>query len=101
VNRGAPEARNSLYSRAAQLKVVVPLMLPRMEKLYDLCRKRVNTGKIRAFAQVATVASQSQICRLVISAVLFGDYVFHMMSEVAVLLSKKAILAAITGAAPD
>jgi len=51
----------------------------------DFCRLRVDSGQVRALSEIAAVACERQIIRIVGSAVLLRDDVLHMPPQLAVL----------------
>jgi len=81
--------------------MIIPPVSARVEKRYHLIRGWVDACKVRSFSQVASVASQSQVGKLITPAVLLGDNMLHMMGKATVLLSKQAVFAAAVGPAPD
>jgi len=53
----------------------------------DLLGKGIDSGEIRPLVEIAAMAGQSQIVRVVRSAMLFSNYMFDVVGEVAVLLT--------------
>jgi ABC-type Co2+ transport system permease subunit len=76
-------------------EMVGPSIMARVKKLRDLSCVRVDSGQIGSLAQVATVACKRQVVRIVGTAVLLCDDVFHMMLQFAVLLAQTAVFAAL------
>jgi hypothetical protein len=70
------------------------------QNLY-LARHRVDSTEVRAFVQIAAVASEREILDVIAAAVLAGDNVFDLMRHRAKLLAKLAVLAAISCPVPD
>ena len=65
-----------------------------MEQYNDFMGLRVDGCQIRPFLQVAPMACQGQVRKLIQSAVLLRDNVLKMMGKWAVMLGKEAIFAA-------
>jgi hypothetical protein len=101
LNRCASGGRYSFDPHTAYLKVVIPLIPTRVEEWNYLIRRRIDAGKIRPFPQVAAVASQSQVFRFVGPSVLPRGDVLNVVGKMAVVLSKQAVLAAISGPLAD
>lgn len=61
---------------------------------------RVDSRKIRALAQVATMAGKREIVLRLTAAVLLGDNVLDMKREAAMLLFQSAILTTVLSTLP-
>jgi hypothetical protein len=81
--------------------MILPLIQAGVEKRYKLLRTRVESSEVRSLAQVATMASKCQVVEFFGAAVLFGNYVFDMVSKMTVLLAEQAVLATIPGPLTD
>ena len=99
-HRGAPSRCSSFNPRLVQAKVVTPLVQAWVEQTRDLIGDGIDTGKVWPLLQVAAMAGQCQVGRFVRAAMLFGDDVFDVVREGAVLLSQQAVLAAILSTLP-
>jgi len=66
------------------------------QNLYLACY-RVDSTEVRAFVQIAAMASKRGIFDIVAAAVPTGDNVFDLMRHRAMLLAKLAVLATIPG----
>ncbi len=102
VNRRTPNRRLSLNTHLFHYsEVILPPLPPWVKEGHNLTLEWVNTGKIWPLFQVAAMARQGQILRIVGSPVLLGDNVFNVVGKWTVLLVEQAVFAAITGPAPD
>ena len=70
------------------------------QNLY-LARHRVDSTEVRAFVQIAAMASEREIFDIIAAAVLTGDNVLYLMRHRAVLLAKLAVLATVSSPVPD
>ena len=59
-------------------KVLFPTVNTWVKQANSLRRIRVNAGEVCAFAEVAALASPSEVCRVVRATVLFGDDVVEV-----------------------
>jgi hypothetical protein len=97
---GASHRGNSEDLRAVHREVIGPAVAARMEQGYDIARDRIDPGKVWTFVQIATVARQGQISRIIRPAVLFRDDVFHLVGKVAKLLIQQAVFAPVPRSPP-
>ena len=67
-----------------------------MKKASQLLRDRVDASKIRAFLQIAAMACQRQIRRIVVPFMLPSHNMLHMMGKLTIILMDDAILAAVS-----
>jgi hypothetical protein len=78
-----------------------PAVAPGVEEGYKLTADGIHAREVRALAEVAAVAGQREIVNVIAPAVLFGDYMLNVVSQLAVLLAQQAILATVIRPAPD
>jgi hypothetical protein len=100
---GSPSGRGSAYRISpSPTKVSAPAVAPWVEQPDHLSCHRVDAAQIAALVQVAVMASQGQVPSRIGAAVLFGDDVFDLETEVGlILLVKPTILAAALCTLPD
>lgn len=72
-----------------------------MEERDNLIGDGIHSRKIRALTQIAAMAGQRKIVRLVATAMLLGDDVLDVMGEGAVGLRELTMLAAVICPAPN
>ena len=72
-----------------------------MKQGHELRGPRIDPREIRTLMQVAPMACQRQILRIVGSVMLFRDDVLNVMGQSAMLLVQSAIFAALTSPPPD
>lgn len=87
--------RQSDNPRTLAREVVGPGMYAGIEKRGDLTSVWVNTGEIRALVEVTVVACQSEICGVIVIAMLLGDDVLDVESRLIVGLANQTILTAV------
>ena len=75
--------------------MVQPDFLPRLKKRGDAPCLGVNSGEVRAFLKITTMAGESQIGKLVGAAMLLGDDMFDMKGEWTEVVAELAVLASI------
>ena len=75
-------------------EVILPFIIPRMEKACDLARVGVDAGKIGALVVVALRTGESQIFQLIGAAMLAGDDVIDVKSQGRVSLRQAAVFTA-------
>ena len=66
-----------------------------MKKARQLLCDRIDGSKIRAFLQIAAMACQRQVRRIVVPLVLPSHNMLHMMGKLTIILMDAAILAAV------
>ena len=86
--------------------MVVPIVCSGIEEVDDFTGVRVNTRKVGAFEEIASVTGKCQSFQIVqviiIRRVLFGDHMFDMKrDERSGFLRKMTILAAIARSLPN
>jgi hypothetical protein len=101
LNRCASNRSDSFNPHAAYAKVILPLIPARVEDRHDFLGQRVNPRKIRTLSQIATMASQRQVAKFLGPAMLLGNNVFNVVSEITMFLLKKTILTPILGPPTD
>ena len=78
-----------------------PEIPPGMKKGHHSFSQGINSRKVWPFMEIAAVASQGEIVRMVGAAVLFGHDVLYVMDQFAVLLVQAALFATLAGAPSD
>ena len=82
--------------------MLFPSVLTWVEKFGEVAAFRIEAREIGAFVRVASVASQREVGRIVIAAVLSGNDVLNLERRKGeVLLFEQTVLAAIAGPAMD
>jgi hypothetical protein len=81
--------------------VIVPFVAAGMEERRDLSANGVDTRQVRTLPEITAMASQRQVLGFVRATVLLRDNMLHVVSQLAVLLSKLAILTTIIRATTD
>ena len=75
--------------------MLFPVMFTWVKERDDFARFGINTGEISALVRVASVASQREVCRIVIAAVLAGNDVLDLeRRKRQVLLFEQTVLTA-------
>jgi hypothetical protein len=95
LNSSPAGRRQALNIRAAVHEVIRPPVSPGMKQNLQLASHRIDSAEVRAFVQIAAMASKREITEIVAPAVLTGDYVFDLMRHRAVRLAKPTVLAPI------
>lgn len=72
-----------------------------MKEPYDLIGLGIDSCQVGAFAQIAAVACQCQVVRIVRAAVLLCNDVLDVMRELAVLLVQATIFTPLVGPTAD
>src|SRR5438309_3138404 len=99
---GPAERRTADEHRAGPAEVPRPLVTTRIEEPNFLPGLRVSARQIRPLAQIARVARQCAVVRVVAAAVLPGDDVLDVERPVGVVvLMDAAVFAAPAGPPPD
>src|SRR5262249_55217536 len=78
-----------------------PIVLTRVKERCELAGVRVDARKIWTFECVAPCAGQGEVIGLVASAMLLGDDVFDVVSELDLFLAEETILATVAGTRSD
>jgi len=78
---------------AQQDKAFSPAVAPRVEERLDLATHRIDAREIRALQEIAALASQREVIRVVAPAVLLRDDVLDVVRYSAVLLAEQATVA--------
>ena len=78
-----------------------PTIPPRVKGPHDLACLRVDSCQVRTFTEIAAVACERQILRIIGSAVLLGDNVLDMMPQFTVLLAQPALFTTLVCAMTD
>lgn len=81
--------------------MIRPPVSPGVKQNLYFTRHRVDSTQVRAFVQIAAMASERKIFDIIAAAVLTGDNVFDLMRHRAMLLAKLAVLATIFGPLSD
>ena len=96
--------RSSAYRSASDnddsvaLKVLIPLVLPRMKQPDECAAFRVKPAQVRPLVGIAVVTGQSEVSIVVTFATLTSDDMFDVISEERLgLLRHAAVFAATTG----
>src|SRR5205814_2247213 len=92
---------NSDQDWPAPPKMLFPRVRTRVEQPRERGRFRVNAGDVRAFMEVAVVATEGEIVRDGRTAVLAGDNVVDDETESPAALGGLAVFAAELGASSD
>lgn len=82
-------------SPVRHIKVCVPLIYSRIEEWNELFSQWIERRNIRTFESVAIEACQCKIPRSRCAAVLFGDDVIRLVTEVRFTFCEEAILATV------
>jgi hypothetical protein len=98
---GAPDRACANDVHAFKDEVLRPAITPRMEKRRNLLSQRIDPSQVRTLMQIASVACQREIIRLIGAAVLPRHDVFNMMDQVAVFLVQPAVLATLASPLPN
>jgi hypothetical protein len=78
-----------------------PRLTPRVEQADDLLREGINPTEIRTFVEIASMATPSQICRIVRTTMLLRDNVLDVESaRIHGILVEATILASALGSRP-
>jgi hypothetical protein len=78
-NGGAAGRCDALDAHTAKGEVLAPLLAARVKESRHLSGLGINSCQVRPFVQVAAMAGQSQIIRIVGAAMLFRDYVLDVV----------------------
>ena len=89
---GSASLGESFNDRSSPDEVLVPIIISRMKQRDNLLRQRVDADEVRAFEEIAAVASQRQILGRVSPAVLSRADVFDVEGRVDGVLRQMAIL---------
>ena len=81
--------------------MISPTVVPRVEEGHKLTADGIHSREVGALAKVAAMAGQREIINVIAPAVLFGDDMFNVVRELAVILGQQAIFAAVIRPAPD
>ena len=71
-----------------------------MKEAHNLFSPGIDSSQVRTFVEVAAVACQREIIRIIGAAMLFRHNVLNMVNEFAVLLVRPAVLAMLAGPPP-
>jgi hypothetical protein len=81
--------------------MIEPTVTPRVKQRDNLARNRIDTGQVRAFAEVAAMTCKGQIAVVISPAMLAGYDVPDVMRQGTAILRQEAIFAAVPGSGPD
>ncbi len=73
--------------------MVGPLVPARVKQRDHVASARVDPGKIRSLAEIASLAGEGQIVSFVTPSVLPGNDVFDVVAKLRAVLGKEAVLA--------
>jgi len=77
--------------------MIEPTVTPRIEQRDNPACNRIDTGQVRAFAEIAPVTCKGQIAVIVGPAVLAGNDVPDVMRKGTAVLRKETIFTAVPG----
>jgi hypothetical protein len=72
-----------------------------VEERHNLTADGVQSREVGALAKIAAVAGQREIVDVLTPAMLFGDDMFNVVCQLAVILGEQAVFATETRPAPD
>lgn len=73
--------------------MVIPNMLPRMEKWNVISRSRIDARKIWSFVEIAPATRPTKVLDVILSAVLLGNNMLQMERPLVDLFRKMAVFA--------
>lgn len=101
-NRCAADCGTSHQNRPIPTKVSSPNMVSGMKERLDLIRARIEPGEVRPLVQVAEIASESEVVRVIATVVFPGNDVLDVKAQSwHDVLRKPAVLAAVLSACPN
>ena len=102
MHRRAPDFRPAGDVRTIAAEMILPTVLPGMEKSRQAPGRGIQRRNVRTFDQITPRARQSEIAILIRATVLRGDDVLNMeRRQRLMLLAQTAILAPVPGAAAN
>ena len=96
----APDGRDTFYMHAPQQKVLCPPVTTRVKQRRHFSGPWVDPRQVWPLAEITPVASQGEIVGVFGPTVLFGNDVFHVVGQFAVLLAEQAVLATVVRPSP-
>ena len=90
-----------MEEHSVQSKMMVPMVATGIEEWHDFRGQGIDARQVGAFSRITAVTGERQIVGFVGSEMLLGDNVLDVVCQLAVLLSKQAVLTTIVRAAPD